>query len=408
MDGKVTEPSKLYRSSLFALTAAAVLLGWNIVQQPLITRAPAGIATRIAPWSPTVLRRAAEAELIAKRPDNAGALARFALARAPFDARALRVVGLSESEAGRTAEADQILTLAGNWSLRDDPAHAWLMENRLRRGDYGSAFAHADTLVRRRADLAPNAFALFTAAASQDPRALPALVARVDARPSWRQAYLDTLTHTAGEPGYAVLIQLAIALKTRSAPLTRDELEGVYQPWLKAGRVPAIQYLRQQLAPPGALPALENGSFSGQQAPRPFDWDVSFGPGYLAEIAASGDQAGGRALRVEYGGKSTASIAKQLLTLSPGRYRLTGKVRGEPGAPLPSLGWKIICLETGEVMGEARIGPRASLPRGQFEATAAVPSARCTAQWLMLAARPEDEGPMGVAWFDDLQITRLP
>lgn len=407
MDGKVTEPSKLYRTSLFALTAAAVLLGWNIVQQPLIARAPPAIATRIAPWSPTVLRRAAEAELVAKRPDNAGALARFALARAPFDARALRVVGLSEDEAGRTAEAEQILTLAGNWSLRDDPAHAWLMEYRLRRGDYASAFAHADTLVRRRGDLTANTFALFTAAASQDPRSLPALVARVDARPPWRQAYLDTLTHSAGEPGYVVLIQLAIALKDRKAPLTRDELEGIYQPWVKAGRVPAVQFLRRQLAPPGAFPTLENGSFSAQQAPKPFDWDVGFGAGYLAEIAPSGDQAEGGALRVEYGGRSTATIARQLLTLAPGSYRLTGKVRGEPGVPLPSVGWRITCLETGEIIGEARIGPRASLPRGQFQATAVVRPERCTAQWLTLATRPEDEGPMGIAWFDDLQIRRL-
>lgn len=404
----MTENSKLYRSGLFALTAAAVLLGWNIVQQPLIARAPPSIATRVAPMSATVLRRAAESEFTAKRPENAAALARLALAKAPFDARALRVVGLTEADAGRTAEAEQILTLAGNWSLRDDPAHAWLMEYRLRRGDYASALAHADTLVRRRADITANVFALFTTAAAQDRRALPALVARLDARPPWRQAYLDTLTHSAGEPGYALLVQLAIALKTRSAPLTHDELEGIYLPWVGAGRIPAVQFIRQQLAAPAALPTLENGSFSAKQAPRPFDWDVGFGAGYLAEIAPVGDEPGSGALRVEYAGKTTGDIARQLLTLPPGSYQLMGVVRGEPGMPLPSVGWRITCLESGTPIGEARIPARSASPRGRFETLAVVPSQRCTAQWLTLAARPQDEGPAGVAWFDDLQIKRLP
>ncbi|MGV8930453.1 MAG: tetratricopeptide repeat protein, partial [Brevundimonas sp.] len=134
----------------FGLIVGAVVLGWQIALQPLMQRAPVEAAIRIAPTSPLVLRRAAEAELGADRNDNAAVLGREAFARSPFDVRALRVVGLTEARAGREDQADDILTLAGNWSLRDDPTHAWLVERRLRQGDYSSAFAHADTLVRRR------------------------------------------------------------------------------------------------------------------------------------------------------------------------------------------------------------------------------------------------------------------
>ena len=118
----------------YGLIVAAVVLGWQIAIQPLMQRAPAQLAIRVAPGSPLVLRRAAESELAARRIDNAAALSRDALVRSPFDVRALRVLGLTEARAGREDQADDILTLAGNWSLRDDPAHAWLVERRLRRG----------------------------------------------------------------------------------------------------------------------------------------------------------------------------------------------------------------------------------------------------------------------------------
>ena len=50
----------------------------------------------------------------------------------------------------------------------------WLIERRLRQGNYVSAFAHADTLVRRRQDIQPEVFSLFTLAGVQDPqRSLP-------------------------------------------------------------------------------------------------------------------------------------------------------------------------------------------------------------------------------------------
>src|SRR5690606_14836052 len=83
------------------LIVVGVLLAWQIAIQPLMLRAPVDLAIRLAPGSPTVLRRAAESELAAGRIDNAASLSRDALVRSPFDVRALRVIGLSEAGAGR-------------------------------------------------------------------------------------------------------------------------------------------------------------------------------------------------------------------------------------------------------------------------------------------------------------------
>ncbi|HUH22823.1 MAG TPA: hypothetical protein VLZ51_02035, partial [Brevundimonas sp.] len=205
----------------YVLTVGAVWLGWQVVLQPVLQRGPPAIAVKAAPGSALVLRRAAETELLAAESDgadaathvdNAAFLAREALVRSPFDVRALRVIGLTEDRSGREDRADALLTLAGNWSLRDDPTHAWLVQHRLQRGDYASALAHADTLIRRRENLRPQVFRLFSTAAAQDPqRALPVVARLVAAHPPWRQAYLDSL-YTSRE-GLQLAVNLAQSLE---------------------------------------------------------------------------------------------------------------------------------------------------------------------------------------------------
>ena len=81
----------------YGLIAASVWLAWEVVKAPVALRAPPALAVRVAPTSPEVLRRAAERELLAERNDNAISLSQESLARAPFNARALRVRGPSRS-----------------------------------------------------------------------------------------------------------------------------------------------------------------------------------------------------------------------------------------------------------------------------------------------------------------------
>lgn len=384
----------------FALVAGAVVLAWSIVLQPVIERAPPELAARLAPNSPLVLRRAAEQELLAGRSDNALFLAREALSRAPFDPRALRVVGLSLARGGDEAAANEVLTLAGNWSLRDDPAHAWLMEYRLKRGDYSSSFAHADTLVRRRADLIPQLFSFFTIAAAEDPRSIPALVERMEARPPWRQAFLDSLVHSAGDQGRVALLRLAVALRDSRAPLTAVELGGIYGPWVAEGRLPAVRFLRQHLRRQGPAPLLENGGFDDPSSPAPFNWEIAFGPGFAAEIVA-GEGKGGPALRVDHSGRSTGPMIRQLMMLDPGPYILSGRSTLEPAQDRARLTWTLTCHESREVLARGPVPPPQGAPR--METPFTVPAAGCSAQTLSLVDVDDDNRPF-LALLDDIAV----
>lgn len=401
----------------YAVTVGAVWLGWQVILQPVIQRAPPELAIRVAPGSPTVMRRAAEArqlaadragqtsEAIAQANEDAGVLGREALARAPFNAASLRVVGLSEARAGQEAQADELLTLAGNWSLRDDPSHAWLVDYRLRRGDYVSSFAHADTLARRREALRPGIFRLFTTAATADTqRALPVIASLVAAKPPWRQDYLDSLY--ASDEGLRVAINLAIVLQAGDAPLTNAELRQLYLYLVDRGLLDGARTVRERLNRPAMSTLVANGSFDDASSPEPFQWRIAQGAGIVAEILNDDVRTGDPALRVSFDGYTEETIAEQLLFLSPGGYRLAFEARNESGDASRNLRWSITCVPGDRVALSAPAAPAQADVWTVGAAQFTIPQ-DCGGQWLRLESVPEERRSSTTAWFDRMAISRV-
>lgn len=389
----------------YVLIAASVVLAWQIVLQPLLQRAPVGAAIRLAPTSPLVLRRAAESELAAGRTDNAAALSREALVRAPFDVRALRVAGLAEARGGREAQADALLTLAGNWSLRDDPAHAWLIQYRLKQGDYGSAFAHADTLARRREDVWPQIFHLFTLAGTEDPqRALPVITGLLAAAPPWRNAYLASLSETPQD--LTVAIQLAILLQASREPLTKGELKRLYNTLLSKRLYAALGATRAQLNRP-TRSAVTNGGFADDDAPEPFQWRLAQKAGVIAEVVADDLRPDNPALRVDYDGYANASVAQQLTFLAAGAYRFSAEARIEAG-DAERLAWTLVCVPGGKGITSFPVSAAGSTRTAWATQSAEfqIP-ADCPAQWLRLETRAGERRSPVVVWFDRVEISPL-
>lgn len=394
------EASRARRWAPQALTVLSIWLAWQIVVGLLVQRAPVEAAVRVAPGSAQVLSRAAESELVAGRMEQAGDLARLALSAAPFDVRAMRVLGLSIAESDADA-ADEVMTLAGNWSLRDDPSHAWLFERRLRQGDYLGAFGHADVLIRRRPDLRPRMFELFTVAVAEDPRSHPALLQRVSVFPNWRRDYLEWLrTFDGGAPAQAVL---AIGLNGASGRLTDEELETIYGDWARAGRIPGLLEMRRRLGRP-PVSALHDGAFSDQPAPSPFRWIVGTGPGLAASISET--DGGNSALFVETDGFNANQVATQLVQFEAGEHRLSVRARFEAGAEQSNLEWTLACAEGGSAL--FRLPTASSTETGTWltlETRFRIPAQGCTAQWLTLLTRQGSRRGTTIVWFDDLRVT---
>lgn len=394
--------NKRAADGLFLLgVVLAVWLAWQIIVVFAGQRLPVELAARAAPGSPYVLSRAAQAEFTAERFENAGVLARDSLARAPFDVVSLRLVGLVEAKAGRLEQADDLVTLAGNWSLRDDPAHAWLVERRLATGNYSSAFAHADTLIRRRTDLQPTIFNLFQTAVTLDSRAMSPLTGLVAADPPWREGFLEYLSRSAA--GLNTATNLALNLDGRSGRLSDDELSRLYKELVAKGAFAGLRELRQRLDRPSGTSTLFDGNFTGAGI-APFAWTMAVRPGMSVELLPADGLEGENALRAEHNGYSTAPLSEQLLLLEAGRYTLAMKFRVETIGASANTVWKLSCGEGGELMSAA-LPPRVSSIDWQLlEATFTVPPSGCSAQWLRLQPVPTADPVLSAAWYDDLAI----
>ncbi len=402
------------------LAVGLIWLGWQIVLVPLAERAPAEHAVRLNPGSAVVLARAAESEWRAGRLDNADALARMALERAPFNLQALRVVGLVEGETGDRAVADDLLTLAGNWSLRDDTAHSWLIDNRLRRGDYGSAFAHADTLARRRAVLRPQIFDLFGTAMEADPRAVPYLAGELVDSPPWRAGFINSLYQRDGGVGLAA--QLAMVMKDSEGRFSDAELQQLYQRLLSAGQIDAMRQVRAVIGRPAPETLLVDGRFEASEAILPFGWDLGVGAGYsVAALADAGptEEVGGEdrptgALRIGHNGQSRDVLARQVTVLPPGRYELSGLSRWEFGRSQMNFSWQVQCLGSAEPARQvvfqapsASDGPE-SETWSPFSAEFQVPAEGCAAQSIQLVGQNPGRRTDLVIWFSRVEIVAVP
>lgn len=396
-----TVETGLRRAAEYVVIALAVLLSWQMVVALLAERAPVQVAVAVAPTSSVALVRAAQSEFEAGRNDNAIELARQALHIAPFNARALSIVGRVHDRQGRTDAADQALTLAGNWTLRDDPTHAWLTYHRLRQGNYASAFAHAETLVRRGSGSEPRLFEMFTVAAEQ-PVGQVALLNALSAHPPWRGRYLSFLFARPGSD--AILGALALNLE-RSAALSDQELGGLFATWLGAGRITAIRHVQARLGRPRLDQGVWNGGFATGEGVYPLNWAISAAPGFSAYFGETGDASRGPALYAEYDGLGAGVIAQQLLLLEPGpaHINLSHRVSGDFGSS--RVEWRMFCVEGDSVPidwqdTENRDGSGWTDSTGRFT----VPTKGCEAQWLQLTAVPGDRRRTVGVWFDDLSV----
>lgn len=386
-----------------AVGGLGLAIGWQVVAHAAAQRMPTNAALGLTPGSARLLAQAAEAELEAGRPAAAERLARRALSAEPLNVRALRVLGVAAGRRGDAARADELVTLAGNWSLRDGPAHAWLIERRLHQGDYASAFAHADALMRRSVEVQPQVFKLMATAATADRRALRPIAERLIHKPSWREPFL---THLAGVPnGLEAAAGLALMLAPSRAPFSDAETGVLLSRLVDAGQFRAAADFRRRLAPTASAATPHDGGFDGRPGAAPFRWWIDNGVGAAVEMVPDDLDPKQSALRVEYDGYSNPGLLHQFVALPAGVYELKGRWRSDTALPDDRLAWTLACAEDRREIAEA-VQPAAAGETSwrTFTVRFEVPASGCEGQWLRLRPSPGDRRTTLIVWYDDLQI----
>jgi hypothetical protein len=109
-------------------------------------------------------------------------------------------------------------------------------------------------------------------------------------------------------------------------------------------------------------------------------------------------------LEVEYYGREDVELAKQLLVLSPGSYRLRFRVEGAAKGLDGQLSWTISCVDGGGQLASVALKDVAASPR-VVTATFSV-SPACKGQWLRLKGDAGEFGTTQSVLISDMAIEK--
>jgi len=244
-----------------------------------------------------------------------------------------------------------------------------------------------------------------------------AAVAAVIARnPAWLGAFLVDACVRGVDPGI-----LVPALVRRRAPAGSipPEADCAIERLRRAGRWEEAYLVWLNLQPPDKLASVGhvfNGGFESPPSGGGFDWIPQPRPeketGHVAEIVKPPGGAQAKALRVVYNGKRQfGTPIRQYLALAPGEYELSGLARPEGIKALKGVHWTVRCVTQGSP-GKIIASSERFLGSSEWRrfATALDIGSDCSGQLLQLEPVAEDGAVAfvaGVAWFDDLAISRL-
>ena len=390
----------------FALAVALVWLGGQFLRQGvsdnLLNKEPE-LAVLWQGDSSDAVARLARMRLETRDPSGAVRLAVKSLQLSTLNAQALTTYGLAMDALRQPAIANRAMTLAGQRGWRDLPTQVWLFRRDLLASDFPDGIDHADALMRRVPEPPFVIFRILEVAA-RDPRAIGPLSDRIAAGPQWRLPFFVFLSAMEKPPATGVAGQLLARAAAGPSPPSDQEVGAYLVALAGQGKYAEAEAAWRQLTPGAAQEgAVHDGAFERPARATPFDWALTNGVGWTATIADSPDPAHGRALRIDYDGVSTPPPLRQLIVLSPGDYRLNGRML-DVGGGGQAFRWRLICAGATDAL------VRAASPAGTagqwraFSAAFTVPPSACPAQWLDLSVTEGDLPKDITVWYDDLGI----
>lgn len=362
------EPGKPKSSWVASLAAAGLILAAPVVSLQAAVNSGAPVAGWARAWSGFRLAEEARGRL-AGDPDDPAAgltigpgaaeLARAAYVREPLASQATFVLALAEAPLTEDYRAGPVARQGAALDKRNPLLQLLLIADAAGREDYRAMFGHADVLAAAHPTMARTVLAPVFERLG-DPATVPIVAAALTEEPRWAAAFRRYV------PRDEAALRNYLALRREAGFDERwDSDEGLVGALADGGLFDEAF-------------AMWRG-FAGAQADRyGFVADAGFAPiGWrLVEqgdrIARIGED-GAMTVSVERGGGG--ELARQLLQLPPGRYRLEARITSDQSDP-PL--W--VALRCADPAGTAERRPLAA--RAEFTVSAA----GCPAHWLIVGA----------------------
>jgi len=336
-------------------------------------------------------------------------LATKILVNDPLNAHAFRLLAEVEEDPDRIRS---LMREAVKRSRRESVAVFWLLNDNFHRKEYKKTLDLADILLRTRPALHKYVMS-YLGQIAEDTQGRALLVKRLAAQPSWRSLFFSALprhVRLANTP-----LELMIALKAAGHPPSPAEQKPYLTFLLSKKLVDPAYNAWLQLLPEEELTTLGpiyNPSFESTPSGLPFDWAIGRLVNASVEFAPREDVQNGHALHISFGsGRVTFPALRQVLMLSPGRYRLTVDYRGRIIAKR-GLRWRLSCLQNQHntiAETDMLMGMQAHWRTITFDFEIPyIP--QCRAQFLQLlhdARSASEQFISGEVWFDELNLNRL-
>ena len=294
-------------------------------------------------------------------------------AQQPLAVEPYLIAGVAAQMEGSRNRAERLFNAAHRRDVRSLPAHFFLADLYLKSDRLAPALREIAHLGR----LSPGGLS-----------AVPPYLAQYAREPAnWEP--MRTVLREHPELYEGILATLATDPRNSAAILALADPahRNFRSPWLPthiaaltaAGEYARARSLWADVAGPGGNRdgLIYDPGFRDSNAPPPFNWELASSGLGLAERQSSG------MLQVIFYGSQSGTLARQLLVLNPGTYRLAMHVGGVIPDP-QALMWSVQCDK-----GKTPIALFPVARPGAYRWTFTVP-AGCPAQWLQLDGRAQD------------------
>jgi len=328
-------------------------------------------------------------------------LALNALERSLLSARAARSLAVLEATGGDQSATARYAWFAHAMSRRDLATELLMIEESVRRNDVAGAIRHYDIALRTSPKADPLLLPILVHAAEHD-EVMNQLMPVLARGPAWRERFLWALLSEGADLSSisTVVLRFADPNEDTGGGMIRTLLSRL----VSERRYPlAFSSYRRLTNADGSV--LTDGDFERRPRFAPIEWQLSVETDLGAYLEnASG---GGHALFLRSDDGRGGVLARQLIGLDSGSYRLiaqTGGISG-PSSDPPYISLRCADGDQRELARVAFVSGARSV--GKLDRVFAVPPLYCAAQWVSIQMPPAFESGDREAWIDKLQIESI-
>ncbi len=310
-------------------------------------------------------------------------LARDSLLAQAVNARAIRLLGLTEAAVGRQGVATDLVNLSTTLSRRDIGAQLWLINRYASTDDLGAALQHYDTALRTNAEVYATLFPVLTHGIENE-QIQARFLTDIQPDAPWLGSFYDYAI--AQSPHPEVFARMALRARGFPAsvpPLKREravlaQLVGKGMFAEAHGLFAGLQGFDHRVASSTAFEGLGADGQSGVMG-----WQTFSTPAIGGSFVGGSAGAAAR-LQVFATSGERALVARKILYIKAGTYTFQPVYVDVGGAGGASASWQLQCLRAGAMTSEWIRDDKASVLLAQPIASATTIQPGCDAHYLDL------------------------